>query len=103
LRLVAPSDGWEIEADAGQLESAVLNLILNARDAIEEEGEIVITLRNLDYAQQMALGRAPERPAVVVLEVRDTGCGMTPEVLAKAQEPFFTTKERGKASGLGLS
>lgn len=103
LRLVAPSDGWEIEADAGQLESAVLNLILNARDAIEEEGDIVITLRNLDFAQQMALGRAPERPAVVVLEVRDTGCGMTPEVLAKAQEPFFTTKERGKASGLGLS
>lgn len=103
LRLVAPSDGWEIEADAGQLESAVLNLITNAKDAIDDEGEIIVTLRNLDFVQQMELGRSLERPAVVVLEVKDTGCGMTPEVLTKAQEPFFTTKERGKASGLGLS
>lgn len=103
LRLVAPPGGWEIEADAGQLENAVLNLISNSRDAIEEDGEIVITLRNLDFAGQLELGWFPERPGVVVLEVRDTGCGMPPDVLAKAQEPFFTTKERGKASGLGLS
>lgn len=103
LLLDSSVGGWEIEADAGQLESAVLNLITNARDAISGEGKITICVRNLDVQQLQEMGLAPDHVAAVMVEVKDTGCGMTPEVLAKAQEPFFTTKQRGRGSGLGLS
>ncbi|WP_207485202.1 ATP-binding protein [Arenibaculum pallidiluteum] len=93
---------WPAIADANQIELAVLNLAINARDAMPEGGELAIETRNVAAA-------AENRPAVlqsgdhVLIEVRDTGVGMTPEVLARLFEPFFTTKGIGKGTGLGLA
>jgi PAS domain S-box-containing protein len=93
---------WAALVDPTQMELVLLNLAINARDAMPDGGEIVIRTRNA--APDMA-----DRPAdltlgeYVVLEVADTGTGMSKEVLARAFEPFFTTKEPGKGSGLGLS
>jgi signal transduction histidine kinase len=86
---------WPAMADAGQLELAVLNLAINARDAMPEGGELSIETRNLPAATS--------RGEWVAVEVRDTGTGMPPEVLARVFEPFFTTKGVGKGTGLGLA
>ncbi|MBI5069935.1 MAG: response regulator [Deltaproteobacteria bacterium] len=83
----------EVLANAGQLEQLVMNLVLNARDAIDGPGRITLTLDS-SY-------RAGRRWSVV--EVRDSGAGMPPEVLARVFEPFFTTKEAGQGTGLGLA
>ncbi|ATE66956.1 ATP-binding protein [Rhizorhabdus dicambivorans] len=86
-------------ADPVQLELALLNLALNARDAMPDGGRLTITL-----AEQNLEGRPDvEDGAYVAITVRDTGTGMTPEIAARAFEPFFTTKAVGKGSGLGLS
>jgi signal transduction histidine kinase len=95
-------DLWPAMADPTQLELAVLNLAINARDAMEVGGTLHVETENV------ALGppAAPEEPPAgeyVSICVADTGSGMTPEVRAKVFEPFFTTKEVGKGSGLGLS
>ncbi len=92
-----PPDIWTIEADAGELELAVLNLCVNARDAMPKGGVIMIDARNVTEEGESG-GRE-----VVELCVGDTGAGMSDEVLARACEPFFTTKEIGKGSGLGLA
>lgn len=87
--------------DPSQLEAAVLNLIVNARDALEEQGTIVVsTGAGVRLSPDDLHG--PPRPYAVI-EVRDDGPGMAPEVLARAGEPFFTTKDVGRGSGLGLS
>lgn len=91
LRLEAPDgEAWAM-ADANQLELAIVNLIVNARDAMPEGGEATL---GLDREADLGGLR---------IWMRDTGVGMTPEVLARAVEPFFTTKERGKGTGLGLA
>jgi CheY-like chemotaxis protein len=93
---------WPALADPTQIELVVLNLVINARDAMANEGTITIETSNAKVASP----ESPEEPApgdYVVIGVSDTGAGMTREVLAKAFEPFFTTKEIGKGSGLGLS
>jgi PAS domain S-box-containing protein len=97
-------DLWPTVADPGQVESAVLNLVLNARDAMTHGGRLVIETFNatLDEAD---VATVPGMAAgdYVVLSVADTGHGMPPEVRARAFEPFFTTKDAGRGSGLGLA
>ncbi|HWL69353.1 MAG TPA: PAS domain S-box protein [Geminicoccus sp.] len=92
---------WRIEADPTQFELALLNLAVNARDAMPDGGQLTIEGRNLSLPP----GQDPEGLTgdFVRLRVIDTGTGMPPEVAARACEPFFTTKEVGKGSGLGLS
>jgi PAS domain S-box-containing protein len=97
-------DLWPTMADPAQVESAVLNLVLNARDAMPDGGRVVIETFNatLDDADIASVpGMSPGD--YVVLSVADTGHGMPPEVRARAFEPFFTTKAAGKGSGLGLA
>ena len=93
---------WYALADPTQIELVVLNLVINARDAMENRGTVTIETANA----KVGLSEKPEEPPpgdYVMIAVTDTGSGMTKEVLAKAFEPFFTTKEIGKGSGLGLS
>jgi signal transduction histidine kinase len=94
---------WQVKADPGQLESAMLNLAVNARDAMPEGGNLTIETSNAfvdeDYAREFAI----QPGQYVLIAVTDTGTGMPPEVMAKAFDPFFTTKSAGKGTGLGLS
>jgi signal transduction histidine kinase len=94
-------EAWPVFVDPHQLENAIVNLAVNARDAMEGEGTLTICTRNLTMdANEVGDIRAGE---YLVLQVTDTGCGMTPEVRDRAFEPFFTTKAVGKGTGLGLS
>jgi signal transduction histidine kinase/CheY-like chemotaxis protein len=93
---------WPALADPAQIELVVLNLVINARDAMDNRGTVTIETSNA----RVGPPERPEEPAAgdyVMIGVTDTGSGMTKEVLAKAFEPFFTTKDIGKGSGLGLS
>ncbi len=102
LEITCPDDMPAVFADAGQLEAALVNLALNARDAMPRGGRLSITAETRHQDESRANDEL--KPGnYVVFAVRDTGCGMSPEVLARAFEPFFTTKELGKGSGLGLS
>ena len=91
-------DLWPVEADATQLELAVINLAINARDAMPDGGRLRIRTANRPSPDAAADARA-----FVGLEISDTGAGMPADVLARAFEPFFTTKGPGKGTGLGLS
>ncbi len=90
-------DLWPAKADPAQLELAVINLAINARDAMEKGG--ILRIRTFNQPES-AINRKGD---LVALEISDTGSGMTPAVLARAFEPFFTTKEPGRGTGLGLS
>src|SRR6185295_10718007 len=104
VETVLAAGAWWISADQNQLESAVLNLILNARDAMPQGGKLTIETGNvhLDDAYARAYEQlAPGQYALIA--VSDNGIGMAPEVIAKAFDPFFTTKQPGHGTGLGLS
>jgi CheY-like chemotaxis protein/two-component sensor histidine kinase len=98
---VAP-DLERVRADAAQMEQVLMNLVVNARDAMPGGGGLTISTRNR-AAPPAAAGGAGDGRRQVVLAVRDTGVGMDDEVLSHVFEPFFTTKEEGKGTGLGLA
>jgi PAS domain S-box-containing protein len=104
LSLVAPEDLATVKADPGQIEQVVLNLAVNARDAMPNGGQLTVSVGSLTMATPLD-GFPDQLPAGrwVLMTVEDTGCGMDAETLSHAFEPFFTTKERGKGTGLGLS
>ncbi|MBV9523990.1 MAG: PAS domain S-box protein, partial [Alphaproteobacteria bacterium] len=92
---------WRSRVDPAQFEAAVLNLVVNARDAIAKDGSITIETANVTIGPDSVLGLTPAD--YIRISIADTGTGMSPEVLARAFEPFFTTKAVGKGTGLGLS
>ena len=94
---------WAALADPTQIELVILNLAINARDAMPDGGELVIETRNVQVRRRSRRPGAPEPGDYAVVSVRDNGSGMAPEVLARAFEPFFTTKPVGQGSGLGLA
>ncbi len=95
---------WYVEADANQLENAIINLAVNARDAMPDGGKLTLETGNAHLDDSYAAAHAEVKAGqYVVVALTDTGLGMTPAVMAKAFEPFFTTKGVGKGTGLGLS
>ena len=104
LEIVASPGLWRIEADPNQLESAILNLALNSHDAMPDGGKLTIETANAQLDENYAAQQAEVPPGhYVMIAVTDTGTGMPKEVLQRAFEPFYTTKDVGKGSGLGLS
>jgi len=104
LNILLGKDLWAIKADSGQIGQVLMNLCINARDAMQSNDELTISTDNVS----LNLEEAQKRPGLipgnyVALVVRDTGTGMTDEVQAHLFDPFFTTKEAGKGTGLGLS
>jgi signal transduction histidine kinase len=94
-------DLWAAHVDPDQLELALLNLCINARDAMEGEGALTLLTRNLLVGPEDGPDLVPGE--YVSIAVQDTGPGIPPEVIARVFEPFFTTKPVGKGTGLGLS
>ncbi|WP_244936469.1 ATP-binding protein [Methylobacterium currus] len=103
LEMAGPDDLWPALVDPSQLENALLNLCINARDAMPEGGRIVIETANRRIDPHAARRQDMPDGEYLSLSVADTGTGMAPEVVAKAFDPFFTTKPLGRGTGLGLS
>jgi PAS domain S-box-containing protein len=104
LEIVIAPGLWRVEADPNQLESAILNLAVNGRDAMPEGGQLIIEMANARLDEDYSANHAEVPPGqYVMIAVTDSGCGMPKHVVDRAFEPFFTTKEIGKGTGLGLS
>jgi signal transduction histidine kinase len=104
LEVVLGAGAWNIEVDSAQLDVTLVNLVVNARDAIEEGGKVTIETGNA-FLDDNYCRAHPELKSgqYAMIAVSDSGSGMAPEVLARAFEPFFTTKSTGRGTGLGLS
>lgn len=98
-----PEAAWRINVDRNQLDNAILNLAINARDALKGEGIIELSAENVVLDRRFCSGKGITAGDYVRVAVADTGPGMSPQVLAQAFEPFFTTKADGQGTGLGLS
>src|ERR1044072_1847312 len=94
---------WQVKIDPGQLESTLLNLSVNARDAMPQGGKLTIETTNAYIDEKYAKDYALTAGQFGLVAVTDPGTGMTPDVIEKAFDPFFTTKGVGKGTGLGLS
>jgi signal transduction histidine kinase len=104
MEFVGIEDLWRCKADPGQLESAILNLAINARDAMSGSGKLTIETANVELNDDYAAAQAEVAAGqYVMIAVTDTGTGMKQDVIDKVFDPFFTTKDVGKGSGLGLS
>ncbi len=100
VEIRVPEDVWNAKVDLNELELAILNIAVNARDAMPNGGQLTIAARNAVLSEQDGLGI---RGSFVTLSLSDTGCGIPGDLLPHVFEPFFTTKDVGKGTGLGLS
>ncbi|OHV64026.1 hybrid sensor histidine kinase/response regulator [Mesorhizobium sp. LCM 4577] len=104
LKIDHGRDLWPVKVDIGQFEQVVVNLAVNARDAMPSGGDLTVRTRNIRAEECRSFAYRELTPAdYVLVDVEDTGSGIAPDVLKKIFEPFFTTKEVGKGTGLGLS
>ena len=103
LKVLSDPDLWDCRVDPTRVENVILNLCINARDAMPEGGTLLLNLRNVRLEGEEASRRDVSQGEYVCLEVSDTGEGIPAELLDQVMDPFFTTKEMGKGTGLGLS
>ncbi|WP_419826358.1 ATP-binding protein [Sphingomonas sp.] len=103
LDAVLAAGAWKVKVDPNQLENVIVNLAVNARDAMPDGGKLTIETANAHIDEDYAAEEGVRPGQYVLIAVTDTGTGMTPDVMARAFDPFFTTKGVGKGTGLGLS